>query len=66
MYKKKRDLVDKCDQPEKFECTNGFCIDLKSRCDGRFDCSDRSDEINCPGLLISPFYLFTFTFFQIN
>jgi len=30
-----------------FTCTNGECIDIKDRCNGYYDCIDRSDEKNC-------------------
>ena len=31
-----------------FRCANGIqCIRLCARCDGVFDCSDSSDELNC-------------------
>ncbi len=36
---------------EQFTCTSGgphFCIPLQWRCDGQAECSDFSDEINCP------------------
>ncbi len=30
-----------------FECNDGGCINVTLRCDGSFDCTDHSDEINC-------------------
>lgn len=30
---------------DKFECSNGQCIDLSWRCDGEIDCPN--DELNC-------------------
>ncbi len=30
-----------------FECNDGGCINVILRCDGSFDCTDHSDEINC-------------------
>ncbi|XP_030630936.1 low-density lipoprotein receptor-related protein 2 [Chanos chanos] len=36
-----------CDSSQ-FQCANGQCIDLDWRCDGTKDCTDDSDEHNCP------------------
>ncbi|XP_068220377.1 uncharacterized protein [Palaemon carinicauda] len=41
---------------EKYMCNNGECIDLKSRCDAKDDCSDESDEDNCAILRIPEDY----------
>jgi len=35
-----------CD-PEKFACSNGYCIPASWRCDSYADCEDESDEANC-------------------
>ncbi|CAL1544670.1 unnamed protein product [Lymnaea stagnalis] len=31
----------------KFVCDNGYCVDQSTKCDGRDDCMDLSDERNC-------------------
>lgn len=41
-------------EPGQFQCENGGCIDLASRCDAKPDCSDDSDELNCKGLGTPP------------
>ncbi|XP_052832935.1 basement membrane-specific heparan sulfate proteoglycan core protein isoform X4 [Octopus bimaculoides] len=34
--------------PDEFKCRNGACIQLRYYCDHELDCSDGSDEENCP------------------
>jgi len=34
-------------QPADFNCDDGGCVDLSSKCDGQNDCGDGSDELNC-------------------
>uniref|UniRef100_A0A7N8XVY7 Low-density lipoprotein receptor-related protein 2 n=1 Tax=Mastacembelus armatus TaxID=205130 RepID=A0A7N8XVY7_9TELE len=40
-------LQGRCGSGE-FQCTNGQCINVAWRCDGTKDCTDNSDELNCP------------------
>ncbi len=35
---------------DQFECESGECVDFSRRCDGRPDCRDRSDELECSKL----------------
>ncbi|RZB41729.1 basement membrane-specific heparan sulfate proteoglycan core protein, partial [Asbolus verrucosus] len=35
-------------RPNQFQCSNGDCIDGNLRCNRRNECSDGSDEYNCP------------------
>ena len=46
--------VDSC-ETHQFKCEDGSkCIDLSLRCNGGdIDCSDESDENNCPGKVTS-------------
>ncbi|UYV67717.1 HSPG2 [Cordylochernes scorpioides] len=34
--------------PAQFKCSSGECVNASSRCDGRIQCRDGSDEYNCP------------------
>ena len=36
-----------CYARRQFPCDNGVCVDRASLCDGRIDCEDNSDELNC-------------------
>ena len=31
----------------EFKCSNGNCIDDVKQCDGKDDCDDDTDELNC-------------------
>ena len=31
----------------EFECNNGVCVNIDGVCDGKADCEDLSDELNC-------------------
>ncbi|XP_071175832.1 uncharacterized protein [Mytilus edulis] len=56
----KRCLVEQHTTPvptcgvDQFECDNGQCIQVTDRCNNQFDCSDRSDEINCVVKTVCP------------
>jgi Low-density lipoprotein receptor domain class A len=34
-----------------FNCADGGCVNLTARCDGRADCGDSTDELNCDSLM---------------
>ena len=36
-----------------FNCGNGDCVPLSNVCNGRYDCSDSSDEIDCSPFILS-------------
>lgn len=53
-------LVVRC-RSDEFECLDGSCVSQTARCDGRSDCRDRSDEYNCTGIIMFPFFYFVWT-----
>ncbi len=42
---------------DHFNCNDGGCVDLNSKCDGVNDCHDRSDEHNCNLIFVDKSYL---------
>ena len=40
----------------QFTCNDGLCISMDSRCNGREDCYDKSDELNCQIVDSDPSY----------
>eukprot|EP00116_Pleurobrachia_bachei_P000838 sb/3461100/ len=72
-YEKVCNLVDDCgdgsDENESicrnvFKCTNGDNIQINSKCDGNFDCTDYSDECNeqCSDNIIQQLSFLVFSF----
>ncbi len=41
----------------EYNCVDGTCVDMASRCDGRVDCPDRSDERHCRVVVPDEAYL---------
>ena len=41
---------------DEFTCSDGDCIPMESRCDGRADCKDSSDEVGCTTTVILSSY----------
>jgi len=37
-----------CKEEEEMKCEGGGCVSVGRWCDGVQDCTDRSDELNCP------------------
>ena len=44
--------LSQCDFGKEFTCNSGNCIDVRKRCDYKFDCEDQSDEIGCTSIEI--------------
>ena len=42
---------------DDFNCNDGTCVDIKTRCDLNNDCPDSSDEKNCTLLIKPPIYI---------
>lgn len=40
----------------EFTCSNGYCLNLEERCDGKVDCQDASDEKDCKAFITFPGY----------
>lgn len=36
-----------CDSSTEYECDFKRCLPLTQKCDGYFNCDDRTDELNC-------------------
>ena len=45
-----------CNSSE-FNCNDGNCVAMEERCDGRIDCTDKSDEIGCEMITVDDSYL---------
>ena len=46
-------------RPQPFACANGECAFFVQKCDGKWDCSDGSDEYGCRKFIISHICLMT-------
>ncbi|KAK3908488.1 Lysyl oxidase-like protein 2 [Frankliniella fusca] len=43
-YYERKSHSDPCNDPTRFLCANGKCVNATNSCNGRDDCGDRSDE----------------------
>lgn len=47
--------IDSCNNMQ-YNCDDGSCIEIEKRCNGKFDCSDSSDEARCTTILLPTSY----------
>ena len=42
---------------DEYTCRDGTCVDMDKVCDGKMDCKDKSDELECRSIRFDPTYL---------
>ena len=47
-------MLFQCNVNDQFTCDSGHCISIEKRCNGAFDCNDKSDESSCNIVFIDP------------